>query len=133
MSSCHPRTAGDCSLLTGPKDESDNFFVARQPIFNSHGTVYGYELLFRSCLDNAFDRTEARPASSLVVSNRFFSTGAVKLLAGKKAFIKVPADSLVAGVPLLIPPELMVVEITETIQVDADLLAVCRKLREKGC
>src|SRR5437867_10418704 len=110
MSSCHLPAAGDCSLLTGSKDESANSFVARQPIFNSHGTVYGYELPFRSCLDNAFDRTEARPASSLVVPNSFFSTGAVKLLAGKKAFIKVPADSLVAGAPLLISPELIVVE-----------------------
>jgi len=132
MSSCHPLAAGDCSLLTGSTDESVNFFVARQPIFNSQGTVYGYELLFRSCLDNSFDRTEARPASSLVVSNRFFSTGAAKLLAGKKAFIRVAADMLVAGVPLLVSPELIVVEITETIQVDADLLAVCRSLKEKG-
>jgi len=113
------------------KDGVD-FFVARQPIFNIDRSVYGYELLFRSCLENSFDGTEAILASSHVISHSLFSTGAGRLLSGKKAFINFPSDLLVAEIPLLLPPQLAVVEILETTDASPAVLAACANLKAKG-
>src|SRR5438552_16588122 len=111
------------SPLTEAKSPGIDFFVARQPIFNRDLSVYGYELLFRSCLENSFDGTEATLASSHVISSGLFSTGAGKLLAGKKAFINFNGDLIAAGAPLLIPPHLMVIEVLETTEVTPEVRA----------
>jgi len=118
--------------LTDSKSPGIDFFVARQPIFNRDLSVYGYELLFRSCLENSFDGTEATLASSHVISSGLFSTGAGRLLSGKKAFINFNGELIAAGAPLLIPPHLMVIEVLETTEVTPEVLAACLDLRAKG-
>jgi EAL and modified HD-GYP domain-containing signal transduction protein len=39
-------------------------FIARQPIFDTQQRVYGYELLFRSGLDNVFKHPDPNQATS---------------------------------------------------------------------
>src|SRR4051794_39492773 len=92
------------------KEERLGFLVTRQPVFKDAETLFGYEMLFHSTSENAAEEFEERLASSLVISNSLFSAGPGKLLSGKKAFLSFPGDMLVAGVPLLVPRNLVVVQ-----------------------
>ena len=113
------------------KSGQSDFFVTRQPIFENDGSVFAYELLFHSCSEEAADAADAKLAGSLVASD-FFSAGTGRMLSGKKAFLKFPAEMLAAGVPLLVPRKLIVVEIPDTIEIDADILGACRNLKQNG-
>ena len=59
-------------------------FVARQPIFDTHQHVYGYELLYRSGLTNAYEGTDGSQASLSVIRNAFLMLGPQALTLGKK-------------------------------------------------
>ncbi len=48
-------------------------FVARQPVFTAQKKLFGYELLFRLGLENAFPDIDGTAATSGVLSNTFFS------------------------------------------------------------
>jgi c-di-GMP-related signal transduction protein len=107
-------------------------FVARQPIFDREQRVFGYELLFRSCLTNAYDGTEATRATSQVISTSFFSLGLGKILGGKRAFINFNRDLLVGECVSILPSEVAVVEILETVEPDEQVLGACKRLKERG-
>ena len=60
-------------------------FVARQPIFTRLGSLYGYELLFRSGLGDGFQHISGDEASLKVIGNAFFVLGLDSLTGGKRA------------------------------------------------
>lgn len=107
-------------------------FVARQAIFDRRLEVYGYELLFRSCLNNVYDATDGDLASSQVITNSFYSIGVEKILAGKRGFINFPRKLLVGNCAEVLPPEVVVIEILESVEEDAEVLAVCQDLKRRG-
>jgi c-di-GMP-related signal transduction protein len=108
-------------------------FVARQAIFDRQRQLYGYELLFRSGgVSNQFDGTEAGSATTQVIAGALLSIGLENLVRGKKAFLNFDQSLLLGGLHLSIPKESIVIEILETVEPDADLLAVCRSLCEQG-
>jgi len=107
--------------------------VARQAIFDRRREVYAYELLFRSdAARNQFDGTEAATATLQVLSNSLLSIGAEKLLGGKKAFVNFDHRLLSTRVHLALPRESLVIEILETVIPTADLVALCRSIRDDG-
>lgn len=66
-------------------DSSNKIFIARQPIFRGNGRVFGYELLFRSGLDNFFDSgQDGDEATSKVITNTFSLIGISKIIILKK-------------------------------------------------
>jgi EAL and modified HD-GYP domain-containing signal transduction protein len=108
-------------------------FVARQPIFNRQGRLYGYELLYRSeaCQD-AFDGTDGETATVQVIGNTLFAIGIENLLCSKKAFINFDRNLLLSGLYSVLPPKILVIEVVESVGPDAEVLAACRRLREQG-
>jgi EAL and modified HD-GYP domain-containing signal transduction protein len=80
-------------------------YVARQPIFNKNKKLYGYELLFRDGLSNAFPDIDGDTATSKLLSNSFFSIGMNQLTAGKTAFINFPQSLLLKKIPMMFPSE----------------------------
>jgi c-di-GMP-related signal transduction protein len=107
-------------------------FVARQPIFDREKKVMGYELLFRSGLENYYNALDADKATVDVISNSFFVIGFDTLTDGKRAFINFTRNLLVKGIAGLLPKEAVAVEILEDIQPDEQMIAICRNLREGG-
>ena len=107
-------------------------FIARQPIFDSRRRVFGYELLFRSCLENIFRHPDPDQATSKVITDAFFLFNTSVLTDGKRAFINLTRETLVKEYMFLIPPELVVVEILETIDPDDEVIAACKKLKQAG-
>ena len=106
-------------------------FIARQPIFNREERVYGYELLFRSGLENRYTGDDSDGAARDVADN-FLNAGAKRLTAGRKAFINCTRQFLVNEYATLLPRDETVIEILETIEPDAEALAACQKLKDLG-
>ncbi len=105
-------------------------YVARQPIFDRDEKVFGYELLFRDGLENAFsgDTDEASRATL----DRSLLMGLDILCDGRRAFVNCTRDTLIKGLVTLLPSTITVVEILETVPADPDVVAACRALKEAG-
>ncbi|MFH1216336.1 MAG: HDOD domain-containing protein [Pseudomonadota bacterium] len=115
------------------QEGASRIFVARQPIFRRNGKVYGYELLFRSSLDNFFDESEdGETATSKVITNSFSLIGISKITEGKKAFINFTGDMLVKEYPGLFPSDITVAEVLETVKATPEVIQACRNLVERG-
>jgi c-di-GMP-related signal transduction protein len=106
-------------------------FLARQPIFNSHRVVFGYELLFRYSMENFFPNAQPDLAVAATADNLFLF-GADQLTRGRLAFINCTRDFLVRDYATLLPKDRVVLEVLETVQIDEPLLKACRHLRDVG-
>jgi c-di-GMP-related signal transduction protein len=109
-----------------------NLFIGRQPIFDFRLKTAAYELLFRSGQTNQFDGQDPSAATGTVISNAFFSLGADRVLGGRKAFINVPRELLVANENLGLPPQTVVIEILETVEPDPEVIRACHRLKAEG-
>jgi len=116
-----------------PKDAGANAkYVARQPILDAKQEVVAYELLFRSGLANVFDCESPDRASSSVIADAFLLIGLEELTGGKRAFLNFSRSLLVGDIAQLLPRELTVIELLETIEPDAEVIAACRRLKARG-
>src|SRR5580698_1275325 len=106
------------------------FYVARQPIFDREEKVFGYELLFRNGLENAFsgDPDEASRATL----DRSLLMGLDVLCDGRRAFVNCTRDTLIKGLVTLLPSTTTVVEVLETVAADPEVVAACQSLQDAG-
>ena len=105
-------------------------YVARQPIVDREEKVFGYELLFRDGLENAFsgDTDEASRATL----DRSLLMGLDILCDGRRAFVNCTRDTLMKGLVTLMPSTTTVVEVLESVPADPDVVAACQSLKEAG-
>jgi len=106
-------------------------FLARQPIFDAHRAVFGYELLFRSSLENFCSIAQPDVASTSTADNLFLF-GIERLTQGRRAFLNCTRDFLVCDYPALLPRDRVVLELLENIKVDEETIAVCRRFKQMG-
>lgn len=103
-------------------------FLGRQPILDASLNLYGYELLFRAGLTNAFSGDQEE-ATRLVIDNCL----ALIPEAGQGVtFVNCTRDALMTGIVTLLPAATTVLEILEDVQPDDELLDACRSLRKAG-
>ncbi|ATW23411.1 EAL and HDOD domain-containing protein [Candidatus Formimonas warabiya] len=107
-------------------------FVARQPIMDRQQRVTFYELFFRSGLENFFDGTEYDKATADVIVNSFFVIGIKKLTGGKRALVNFTENLLINDIASILPPNLIGIEILETVEPSDDVIAACKKLKQMG-
>ncbi|MCC3648080.1 HDOD domain-containing protein [Cytobacillus oceanisediminis] len=107
-------------------------FVARQPIFNSKEEVFAYELLYRNNQVNAFPAIDEDQATAEVIINSFLNIGIDQLSEGKPCFINFTEKLLKLRVPAYFRPREIVVEILETVKPSAELVRICKDLKELG-
>ena len=113
-------------------DSREGVFVARQPILNTSGHVFGYELLYRAGADASSCEASADLAASRVLSDTVLNLGLDTLTDGRKAFMNVSRTLLLSGHATLLPPRSVVLEVLETVKVDEPVVQVCKSLRSKG-
>jgi len=106
-------------------------FMARQPIFDQSRSVLGYELLFRTSLENYFQPASGGNTSKCVVDN-YLLFGLDALTGGRRAFVNFTREALIQDYPMLLPSEQIVVEIVEDVRPDDQVLAACRRLKDAG-
>lgn len=110
-----------------------NVYMARQPIFDTENHVYGYELLYRSNgKQNEYNGVDGDESTADVVTNAFFGLNINEIIGGSKAFINFTSNLLKRGVPKMISPDLVVVEVLENLMMDDQLLGACQELKERG-
>jgi EAL and modified HD-GYP domain-containing signal transduction protein len=115
------------------EQKKQDIFVARQPIFDTQQKIFGYELLFRSGLENFFDQSlDVDFASSKTLLDTLLVFGIDELTQGKKMFLNFTRKVLLSEVALALPKDQLVIELLETVEPDPEVVDVCGKFKEKG-
>ncbi len=107
-------------------------YIGRQPIFDRMRRVVAYELLFRSGPENFFSATDGTVASQQVVNSSMSIFGLHLLTGGKPAFVNVTQELLLNGLLLMLPPNLFVLEVLETVEPTEEVVEACRQLKQHG-
>lgn len=110
-----------------------NVYMARQPIFDHNGNVYAYELLYRSNgQENIYNGISGDESTADVITNAFFGLDVRNIIGGSKAFINFTGNLIKRGVPKMISPEILVVEVLENQLADEEILDAVQDLKERG-
>ena len=112
---------------------SPRILFARQPIVDRDGAIVAHELLYRSpyeregafFIDNAL-------ATADVVDAAFRPIGIEASVGRARALVNVDADFLLSRRVEQLPQESVMLELLETIEIDAQIVRRCRTLKERG-
>ena len=106
--------------------------IGRQSIFGRDGSVVAYELLFRSTRKNVARVLDDTRATARVIVDTLMGGQLEKILGGKRGFVNIGPDFLLEDALFLLPPRDLVLEILETVPVNAATISRCRELRDRG-
>lgn len=107
-------------------------FVGRQPIFDRELNTYGYELLFRPGTGNEARFIDGEMATAQVIHNTLMEFGLDELVGSGLAYINFTRESLIGDIANLLPPERVVLEILEDVEVDQVLIDGVKLLKDAG-
>jgi c-di-GMP-related signal transduction protein len=107
-------------------------YLALQPIFDRDLRLYAYELLFRGSDEDDAKVKDDHRASATVIHHVFNKLGADAVLGPHLGFINLDAVMLASRVVERLPKDRVVLEILETVEVNADLIARCAVLTHQG-
>ena len=107
-------------------------YLGRQPIMDREGGLVGYELLYRSSPTNAAVVADDTQATSQVIATMLGEFGMRSVLGSDVGYINVNREILFSDVLSVLPSHLFVLEILESVALDASLLTRCRELRDQG-
>jgi c-di-GMP-related signal transduction protein len=113
-------------------DTRDTLYVARQPILEAGGDVFGYELLYRADADDLEGTPSQDLAAARVLSDAVLNVGLETLTGGRPAFINLSRSLLLGEVARLLPPTAVVFELHDIVRVDEAVVEACRRLHEDG-
>ena len=106
------------------------FVLGRQPILDRAGNTVAYELLFRSAVGAAFPGD--RLATASVVTHAFSELGLEAVLGSCRGYVNFDADTLYSELPEVLPPERIMLEILETVEITPELVQRCSQLHRQG-
>ena len=107
-------------------------FLARQAVFDRQRRVFGYELLFRSCLKNSFTGADASASTREVISNSLLSIGLDRIAGQKKVFVNIGRELLLDQFASFLPKGRIILEILDSADHDPEVRAACESLRQQG-
>ena len=113
-------------------DSREGAYVARQPILDASGQVFGYELLYRSGADAVSCQDPHDLAAARVLSDAVLTLGLDTLTGGRKAFINVTRHMLLNDLVSVLSPEAVVIEVLENVGFDEPVVAAVKGLRDRG-
>ena len=124
--------ASPVSMAVAAADDRRHMrYVARQPIVTGDESVFGYELLFRDGVADYFSAPDSDAASRSTLDASLL-LGLDVLCDGRRAFINCTRDLLLNDYLTLLPADRVVAEILETVPVDKEVIAACRRLKDAG-
>lgn len=107
--------------------------IGRQAVYDAQRQPVGYELLFRSKEDGqAVGEVAGEQATSQVIASTFGTFGLDVISDGKPVFINFTRAFLTGVIPIPIEPGNVIIEITDQIDVDHELLLGLAGLRAGG-
>lgn len=111
--------------------EAFNRFLARQPILTRDRKFFAYEILSRYGPENYCCPTPGS-AVSIKAMDELFLMGVRTMTEGLPAFINCTREFLINDYLTLMPKDMVVGEILETVPPDEEVLATCRRMKEQG-
>ncbi|MFC4698829.1 EAL and HDOD domain-containing protein [Glaciecola siphonariae] len=108
------------------------FFAARQPILDANKSLFGYELLFRNSMENAFPNVDEEKATSKMIEGLYLNLGLDRIADDKLAFINFTKSSIMEGHPSLLPANKVVIEVLESVQPSDKVYSRLKSLHAKG-
>ncbi len=107
-------------------------YVARQPILDHAGQVFGYELLHRANETDTRCVAAGDAASASVVTDALLTMGLDMLTNGRPAFINMTRALLVSQAPTVLPAPACILEVGHDIPIDTEVVQGCRRLHDMG-
>jgi c-di-GMP phosphodiesterase len=104
--------------------------LVRQPIFDGHERIAGYEVLCRDVVRARRDGERDCDADRVVV-DAFLGIGLPRLAAGHRAYVSVSRDLLLGNSIQLLSPDSIVVQVSCS-QPDAAFIEACERLVRAG-
>ncbi len=115
------------------EQSEQKYLIGRQPILNRDEQVCAYELLFRSAQSlTEANVSDASQATASVILNTLAGFGVKQILGKHLGFINLELDILMSDSLELLPKEMVVLELLETLEVTPALIERCRELKEAG-
>ncbi|MCU0680882.1 MAG: HDOD domain-containing protein [Polyangiaceae bacterium] len=112
---------------------TNHTYLARQAVFDARQRAVAYELLYRSGPENFFPAgVDGALASTRLMHDSLNLFGLESLGGGKKLLINVTREVLLGGLIRAMPPELVGIELLETVEPAPDVVAACRALKDEG-
>jgi c-di-GMP-related signal transduction protein len=111
---------------------SSEIFVARQPILDRRQEVYGYELLFRSGLENFCHHPDLDQASFEMLHTSLLGFGLDVLLGDRAGFVNASRQVLLQEFYMVLPRERTVIEVVDSVEPSAEVVAACQGLKRAG-
>jgi EAL and modified HD-GYP domain-containing signal transduction protein len=111
--------------------ETYNRFLARQPILTHERHLFAYEILSRYGPEN-YCRPRPESAVSVNAMDEIFLMGIRTMTDSLPAFMNCTREFLLQDYLTLMPRELVVGEILETVPPDAEVLDACRRMKQLG-
>ena len=111
---------------------NQEIFLGRQPILDRNQQLVAYELLFRSGAQNSATIIDDLSATASVISHAFADLGVEQALGPYKGFINCDERILMSDVLEALPPEKLVLEILETVEITPAIVDRCRELKARG-
>ena len=103
-------------------------FLGRQAIFDEKMRLYGYELLFRSGPENAFSG-DVEDATNQTIDN---CLSMIACSSCENLFVNCTRNALISRSVNLLPSQTVVLEILETVTIDAEVVRACTELKQDG-
>jgi EAL and modified HD-GYP domain-containing signal transduction protein len=103
-------------------------FLGRQAIFDEKMQLYGYELLFRSGTENTFSG-DVEDATNQTIDS---CLSMIACSSCENLFVNCTRNALVSRSVNLLPSRTVVLEILESVTVDAEVVRACRELKQDG-
>lgn len=110
---------------------AESIFVARQPVFYSDETVWGYELLFRSSEENFAIITDDTQATSSVIADGL-AMATEGMSGNSRILINFPEEMLLEETGFALPKENCIIEVLEGVKPSKATLRAVRKLKQAG-
>lgn len=106
-----------------------DFYLARQPIYDRHTRVVGYELLHRSNEINRMQIKDGDSATSQVLISALLEMGLSEVVGDKLAFINITRNYIVGELPFPLARKQIVLEVLEDILPNQELLFALRQFK----
>lgn len=110
-------------------------YIARQPILDTNLETWGYELLFRSGIENYCginNDSEAQDNATCSVIETSVTNHLNSLCGSYMKLINFTKNLLLEEIAYLLPKESVIIEILEDVAPDKEVIAACRKLKDAG-
>jgi len=110
-----------------------SFYLARQPIFDRHQVVIGYDILYKDeqPINDQTDITNL-PSSAHLLLNRYLDTDVSSLLGGHIGFLLLDETLILKSTAILLNKDSTVIQIAPDIQPSDALLYQLYQLKAKG-